>query len=115
MYFGWTPPKDKLFGKKWTIIKENDIFKLIKGKDVREITEKDIINAVYWKNADGGYISGKDLPDFITWEGFCWLATTCLSCNVLVRTDGTVPIFTKDYFIQFRDVLYDLLKEKENV
>jgi hypothetical protein len=123
IYFGWVPPKTTLFGKEWTIIKKNDTFKLIKGKDVKEITEKDIIDAIYWrdptsdywKSQSNKYVSEKDLPDFTTWEGYGWLVKNCFKHNVSIKTDGTIPNFTVAYFMQFRDVLYDLLKGKENV
>lgn len=113
-YFGWTPPNDKLFGEKWTITKEDGIFKLIIGKTTKEIVEKDIINAICWKNPDNEYISEKDLPNFITWEGFGWLVKECYRHSILINAVDTAPLFTKAYFIRFRNILYDLLKEKEN-
>ena len=115
MYFGWIPPETTLFGKEWTITKENGTFKLTSGKTTNKITKKEIINGIYWKNPDNEYISEEDLPDFTTWEGCGWLIKNCFEHNISIGTDGTIPILTKDYFIHFRDLLYDLLKEKGNV
>lgn len=114
IYFGWTPPNGILSGEKWLITKEHGVFKLTNGKTTKKVTKKEIINGIYWKNPDNEYISEEVLPDFTTWEGFGWLVKNCFGHNILIETDGTIPIFTKDYFIRFRDILYDLLKEREN-
>lgn len=113
MYFGWIPPNTTLFGKEWSIVKKNGTFKLTNGKTIRKVTEKDIINAVCWRDSDGKCVIEKNLPDFTTQEGYSWLVPTCFKHDILIRTGGTIPDFTKDYFILFRNVLYDLLKEKE--
>lgn len=115
IYFGWVPPNNLLSDKRWSIIKENNTLKIINGKVIDKITEKDIINSLCWKDSDGRCVNKNNLPDFTTWEGYGWLVRACFRYNILIYTNGTVPIFTKDYFIQFRDILYDLLKEKENV
>ena len=115
IYFGWIPPNDTFFGKDWSIIKKNDIFKLIKGEVTKEITEKDIINAICWKDENGKCVDKKDLPNFATREGFGWLVRNCFRYNISTKTNNTVPVFTTAYFIRFRDMVYDSLKERENI
>lgn len=110
--FGWTPPNGILSGEEWSITKEHGVFKLTSGE---KITKKEIINGIYWKNPDNEYISEEDLPDFTTWEGFGWLVKNCFRRGILIRTDGTISDFTTTYFIHFRDIVYDSLKERENI
>lgn len=114
IYFDWIPPNGILSGEEWSITKKGNVFKLTNCKTTKKITKKEIINGIYWKNPDNEYISEEDLPDFITWEGYGWLVKNCFRYDISIGTDGTIPGLTKNYFIQFRDVLYDLLKKKEN-
>lgn len=115
IYFGWVPPSNILSDKTWSIIKENDTLRVINGKTINKITEKDIINSLCWKDSDGRCVDKKDLPNFATRKGFSWLVRTCFKYNIFINTNNIVPVFTTAYFIHFRDILYDLLKEKENV
>ena len=115
VYLGWIPPSNMLSDKTWSIIKENDTLKVINGKITNKTTEKDIINSLCWKDSDGRSVDKKDLPNFATRKGFSWLVRNCFRYNISTKTNDTVPIFTTAYFIHFRDMVYDSLKERGNI